>query len=246
MAINIYTENANNNRWITVWNSTLAPLWYSIKQWFAVFLITSGTLYASVLFSMQHNIFPWYIATPIAIGITWTYLSGLAYATAIQAKSMWTTPMILVGALTDGLFGILYVLGIYKVIPELPDQITSIALASAHIIPLILLLVIFTYCKRNYLLEKSANDRAEKTRLQQIEDRNRERQELWRDKKLALDIQKDQLALDKERAKLSLVAKTKVCKRCNAQLSNKQYAAMCRWGYCMQCKNAEINDSNAT
>src|SRR5882724_1889152 len=151
----MYFANDQQSKWIALANNVIAPLWYSIRQWFAVFLITTGTLYASVLFSMQHNIFPVYVAAPIAVGITWTYLSGLAFVTNTTAKSAWSTPMILAGAITDGLFGILYILGKYQIIPEKPNDSAAVLLAMAHIIPLIILLIIFTYCKRNYLAERA-------------------------------------------------------------------------------------------
>lgn len=228
----IYIKNEQNSRWLGFVNTVLAPLWYSLKQWFAVFLITVGTLYASVLFSAQHEIFPLYIAIPIAIGITWTYLSGLAYATAIHNKSIWTTPMIISGALTDGLFGMLYVLGKYKIIPEKPDPTDALLLASAHIIPLIVLLVIFTYCKRNYLVEHAAHVKEERDRARAIEDDKLDYERKIRDAKL-------ELTLARERLKLEALVKPndeKTCDKCHMPLSQAKYGAMKRYGYCSNCK----------
>lgn len=229
----IYIENKDNSRWRSIVNTILAPLWFSVKQWFAVVLITFGTLYASVLFSMQHNIFPWYVATPIAIGITWTYLSGLAYATAIRVKSGWTTPMILVGALTDGLFGVLYILGRYGVIPEQPGIYASVALALAHIVPLIILLIIFTYCKRNYLVELASDKREQEERQRARDDDQYEYEKKIRDAKLELTLARERLKLE------ALVVKDndeKTCDKCGAVLSKGKFGAMKRYGYCNACK----------
>lgn len=232
----IYFENTHESRLISVVNSTLAPLWYSVRQWFAVFLITTGTLYASVLFSMQHDIFPWFIATPIAVGITWTYLSGLAFATATTTKSMWSTPMILVGAITDGLFGILYILGKYNIIPEKPTDSTAVWLASAHIVPLILLLIIFTYCKRNYLAERAAIAQAALDLATQREQDQYDYDKELRDVKLKLQVKREEIklqALSGEPVK-SIDAKT--CDNCGYALSVGMYGAMKRYGYCEKCK----------
>lgn len=232
----MYFSNPQQSRWVTLANNVIAPLWYSLRQWFAVFLITVGTLYASVLFSMQHDIFPAYIAIPIAVGITWTYLSGLAFATATTSKSVWSTPMILVGAITDGLFGILYILGKYNIIPEKPADSTAVWLASAHIVPLILLLIIFTYCKRNYLAERAAIAKAALDLTTQREQDQYDYDKTLRDIKLQLQVKREEIklqALSSEPVK-SIDAKT--CDNCGNALSVGMYGAMKRYGYCEKCK----------
>lgn len=234
MAISAIEFENKDNGWLArVSNVILAPLWYSVKQWFAIFLITNGTVYASVLFSMQHNIFPLWIAIPIAIGIVWTYLSGLAYATAVRARSGWTNAMILSGAITDGLFGILYILGIYKVIPDQPDALMSVALAFAHIAPLIVLVIIFTYCKRNYLIEVAVDRQAELDRQRAIEDDKLDYDRKIRDAKARLVIAREEIKLQELSVKLN---GGKTCDKCGNALSQAQYAAMKRYGYCSGCK----------
>lgn len=232
----IYFKNDRESRFIRVVNSTLAPLWYSVRQWFAVFLITTGTLYASVLFSMQHSIFPWYIATPIAVGITWTYLSGLAFATATTTKSVWSTPMILVGAITDGLFGILYILGKYSIIPEKPADSAAVWLASAHIVPLILLLIIFTYCKRNYLAERAAITLEAANLAKQREQDQYEYDKELRDIKLRLQVRREEIKLEALSGDPVKTIDAKTCDHCGNALSVGMYGAMKRYGYCEKCK----------
>lgn len=244
MATNeIYINTASNN-WlvsglIAVYNRVLAPLWYTIKQWFAVALLTTGTLYASVLFNTQHEIFPLWIALPIAIGIVWTYLSGLAFATAVESKTKTSTPMIWVGAITDGLFGILYVLGQYDVIPTKPDTQISLLLAIAHIVPLIILLVIYTYCKRDYLIEQSAKRKAELDRQQKIEDEDREYDLRLRNAKLEVAVTREQIKLRELEQKLTQNVNTSSpfsCDNCRRSLTQGEFGAMRRNGYCRECK----------
>lgn len=244
MAISIELLNNDNNYWRTIYNKAIAPIWYAVRQWFNIFCITVGCLYASVLFSMQHNIFPWYIAVPIAIGITWTYLSGLAYATAVTTASLWTTPMIIVGAVTDGLFGILYVLGRYDVIPEQPNNQLAVLLALAHIVPLIILVIIFTYCKKHYFVEKAQIEASERKRRIERDDKQRALEDQWRNAQLELNIAKDNLALERERLKLASAANVKglglkPCRKCGTMLNAGKYAASMRYGYCSACKPSD-------
>jgi Na+(H+)/acetate symporter ActP len=236
MAVNaIYFENKEDNKIIAFINVVLAPLWYSIVHWFAVFLITTGTLYGSAMFSMQHDIFPPVVAIPLAIGIEWTYLSGLAYATETQSDK-WSIPMILVGALTSGLFGILYVLGMYHVIPTVPDAQTSFLLAMAHVIPLIILIVVYTFCKRHYLTELASAKKALDDRAKAIEDDTLEYNRTVRDAKLRLILAREELKLQELQAGIVVKDKAqKTCDFCSATLNSGSWLAMKRRGYCNQC-----------
>lgn len=245
MATNeIYLTNTEDS-WLIEWyNRVIAPLWYTIKQWFAVALLTTGSLYASVLFNTQHKIFPLWIALPIAIGIVWTYLSGLAFATAVESKTKTSTPMIWVGAITDGLFGILYVLGQYDVIPAKPDNQIALLLAIAHIVPLIILMVIYTYCKRDYLAEQATKRKAELDRQRKIEDQDREYDLKLRNARLEVAVTKEQIKLRELEQKLTQNVSTSnqfSCDNCRASLTQGQYGAMKRNGYCQQCKPAQFN-----
>lgn len=211
---------------------------YAIRKWLALFLITTGTLYASAMFNMQHGVFPPEIAYPLAIGIEWTYLSGLAYATEMRS-GRWSGWMIVAGALTSGLYGVLYILGHYGVIPAQPDPMTALTLALAHVLPLIALLLLYTLCKRDYTAEQRA-----------YADRQREREEQWRDERLSLEIERERekaqieqererLALERERLALTTQqakAKTYGCPSCGASLTQQQAAIASRYGHCRTCK----------
>lgn len=258
------TLNSKAGFWKSLWHHTAVVPFYAIQKWFAIFLITTGTLYASAMFSMQHGIFPAEIAYPLAIGIEWTYLSGLAYATELRSNR-WSVAMILSGAITSGLYGVLYILGHYAVIPVSPDPKTAVLLALAHVIPLIELLIVYTICKRGFLIEQRTIKETEQQRQREIEDRQRERTETWRDEKLQIEIERDRLALERERVKLSQEAaraqlravgmmpkmpkengimpetkgKTVPCCKCQKQVAwatPSEAGTIKRWG-CVDCRN---------
>lgn len=177
--------------WKSAWHTIVVVPFYAVRKWLALFLITSGTLYASAMFNMQHSVFPWWVAFPLAIGIEWTYLSGLAYATELR-KSGWSNWMIGAGALTSGLYGVLYIVGHYEAIPARPTGAQALALAFAHVVPLIALLLLYTLCKRDFMAEQ-----------RQYTDRQRQREETWRDEQLEIEIEKQRLDLERKRLLLT-------------------------------------------
>jgi hypothetical protein len=243
MAVNtIFFENKNNNRWITFANKTIAPLWYTVKQWSNVALITTGVLWASVQFNTQHGVFPLFVAVPISVGVTWTYLSGLAFATAIVKGGWRSHLMISIGALTEALFGILYVASRYDLIPEKPNAELAFYLVLAHIIPLILLLVIYTYCKRAYLTELYTTqqierdiDAKENDRKQRIADDKEDYERRVREAKLALVLRREEIKLSELDNNVK-DKNIKTCTNCGTMLTQAQYMAMKRYGTCSQCK----------
>ncbi len=229
-----------------LWHHGVVVPWHAVRQWFAVFLITSGTLYASAEFNMLHGVFPAWVAVPLAVGIEWTYLSGLAYATELRSNR-WSTKMIAAGALTSGLYGVLYILGHYGIVPEHPEPDQAVMLALAHIAPLIAMLFLYTLCKRDFMVERRADQDVVIARQQTIADDDRARAERWRDEKLQIEIERDRLALDRERVRLDRVrtrigggapARTHACPNCGAALTPQQYSAAHRYGTCRSCKPA--------
>lgn len=220
-------DNPNDDWLIKLYNSTLAPLWAGIKQWFGVALITSGILYMNAVFNMQHDIFPAMFAVAVACGVAWTYLSGLAYVAATDRADWSTHAMIWAGALTDCLFGMLYVLGKYGVITVDPTTRVPLYLATAHVVPLIILVIIFTYCKRLYFRERAENAK-----------RNQERIEKYKDAKLEIEIKRADIAARKEALQLQIAeqrVKSKTCDQCKSSLVGVEYATMKRLGYCKYC-----------
>jgi hypothetical protein len=217
----------NATFWESFWHYSVGIPLQAIQRWFAIFLITTGTLYGSTMFNMQHGVFPVWVAVPLAVGTEWTYLSGLAYATEMR-NGKWSGWMIVAGALTSGLYGVLYILGHYGVIPAQPDPAGALVLALAHVAPLIMLLLLYTLCKRDYTTEQ-----------REQADRQREREEHWRDEKLLIEIEKEKIALDRERLSLTqqqVKAKTYACPTCGVALTQQQAAIASRYGYCRTCK----------
>lgn len=217
----------NASFWAKAWHVIAVVPFYAIRKWLALFLITTGTLYASAMFNMQHGVFPAEVAFPLAVGIEWTYLSGLAYATELR-KGRWSGWMIGAGALTSGLYGVLYIVGHYDVIPAHPTEGQAVALALAHVAPLIALLLLYTLCKRDYIAEQRERG-----------DKEYERAEKWRDEKLAIEIERERLALERDRLTLTqqqVKAKTYACPSCGVPLTQQQAAIASRYGYCKSCK----------
>src|SRR5258706_4023755 len=98
-------------------------------------LVTTAAAFMSAMFNTQHEVLPWFIAWPLAAGFEAIYLSGLIAADRTR-KSSWITAMIIAASLTSFAYGMLYVLGIYKVIPERPEGWAAFGLALAHVLPM--------------------------------------------------------------------------------------------------------------
>lgn len=232
--------NSHASKLEKAWHYIAVVPFYAIQKWFALFLITTGTLYASAMFNMQHGVFPPEVAYPLAVGIEWTYLSGLAYATELKNNNKWSTGMIIFGALTSGIFGILYIIGHYNVIPDHPDGWIAWILAMAHVLPLIALLLLYTLCKRDYRTEQIEIEKIELDRELEYRNRQKEREEIWRDEMLKISLDKERLVIETERANMSLMSKKpdKIyhCPNCNIELTQQQYAVANRWGHCPACK----------
>jgi hypothetical protein len=216
----------------SVTNLVKAPI-IGAWRWFPLFLLTTATTYGSAEFGQQHNLFPMLVAWCVAVGVEWTYLSGLAYADQTRShKYVW--PMIVVGALTSGLYGTLFVLGQYGVIPNQPDKQTALWLALAHVVPLIALLFCYTIVKRQYSKERQAQDDF----LAELDRREKERKQREADLKLRLTEAKIEIAIDTARSKASSVLTKKdefFCPRCNMRLNAFQFASAKRWGRCKAC-----------
>src|SRR5581483_3470545 len=94
-------------------------------------LVTSAAAFMSAMFSMQHDVLPWYIAWPLAVGFEWTYLRGLANGEKTDTR--WSGALNWSAMITSVVFGILYILGHYEVIPVNPTGWTAFWLALAHV-----------------------------------------------------------------------------------------------------------------
>ena len=225
MAIQL-TLDDNASRFEKAFNDFVVIPFKGARSWFPLFLITTATTFASAQFSSQHNLFPWLVAWSLAIGVEWVYLSGLAYADKTRA-SRYVWSMVGSGAFTSALFGVLYILGEYKVIPDNPEGLTAFGLALAHVLPLIMVLFCYTLVKRQYVKEQqAANDF-----LAELDRREKERQSKIADLRLAVTEAKARETI----AKLSSVSNDYCCPSCGMQLNAKQFAAAKRWGKCKRC-----------
>jgi AraC-like DNA-binding protein len=139
-------------------------------------LVTFAAAYASAQFSMQHGVFPVWVAVPLAIGFEWTYLRGLATADQTTADG-WVLALNWIAMLSSAAFGILYILGMYGVIPERPTGIWAIGLAIAHVVPVTLLLFAASMVSRQHASEhRAARQDAERQRQQLEHEAAAERQ----------------------------------------------------------------------
>lgn len=223
-------------------------------------LVTSASAYMAAMFSMQHGVLPWLIAVPLAIGFEWTYLRGLSTSDKTR-DGAWSSALNWVAMLTSAVYGILYILGYYKVIPEAPDNGLAFWLAVAHVAPMTLLSFCYAGVRRTHkqeqMTEETRRKQQEATRLARLQDQQDqielERQkklmeiEVWKQGKQAtVEMQTMQGASsayaqnaasthsDAPNAQMRL----HTCASCGASLNAKQYAASKRWGHCPSCKKA--------
>ncbi len=203
--------------------------------------ITSAAVYAGAMFGMQHNVFPWWIAVPLAGGFEWTYLAGIALASDTR-KAGWSVAISATGALTSIAFGMLYILGMYKVIPENPDQELAIWLAAAHIIPITLMSFFYAMAHRAHHAQRLTDEESERIRKRTKEDEQSARIAKWQDDKSEIELNRMRLELEAMRNKIArgstspVAATTKPCPKCTAPLSPGQYSVAHRYGYCAHCK----------
>lgn len=181
-------------------------------MYLAQFLVTTAAAFMSAMFNTQHDVLPGIIAWPLALGFEVIYLSGLIAADR-TVKSRWATGMIVAASLTSLIYGLLYVLGIYKVIPETPEGWAAFGLAFAHVLPM----PILSLCAARLYhasraqavaIEVAAKD-ATARREQEEEDAKVARARQWRDAEVARQLRnqeaEDALRLEnaREEAKLA-------------------------------------------
>jgi hypothetical protein len=255
---------AGNGLWERVlYHLVILPA-YSFMKHGNQALITFASCYASAQFSMQHAIFPWWVAIPLAAGFEWTYLSGIILAGATR-KGFWVMTINIWAMLTSVIFGMLFVLGKYDMFPEQPEGVLAVVLAAAHIVPITVMSLLYALAQRAYSKQEreDADKVAEQAKQLDDEQRLREeqqraREDRWRDEQLVIEIQRKQLALERERvalerersqavaplvapetASIAPVPSTKPCPKCGRPLSPQQYSNACRRdrGYCRSCKD---------
>lgn len=245
------------SRWERLRHTIAALPWHGLKTNGNQALITFAATYAGAMFSMQHEVFPFWIAVPLAIGFEWTYLAGIALAGDIR-KGGWSVAISITAMLTSAVFGILYILGVYKVIPEHPAGEDAVWLACAHIVPITLMSFFYAMAHRAHQAQRiaDADERAAREQERADEEAAREREQHaleqeWKAEQLRIEIarqqinlERDQLTLQSARAKLEArqtvgnavaPAKTYACPKCGTSLSPQQYSAAVRWAKCKSC-----------
>lgn len=229
-------------RWERLRHNIAAVPWHGIRRNGNQFLITSGAVYAGAMFNMQHDIFPPVVAVALAGGFEWTYLAGIALASDTR-KGTWGFLINLTGMLTSLAFGMLYIIGVYDVIPEKPAPYVAVALAAAHIIPITLMSFFYAMAHRAHQAQHLADSDSERQRQQTREDQQHAIEQQWRQEKLQIELERERLALERERARLNKsrgataeTTNTRPCPKCGAPLTAGQYSVAHRYGYCKGCK----------
>lgn len=223
-------------------------------------LVTSASAFMAAMFSMQHEVLPWWIAVPLAVGFEWTYLRGLSTSDKTQADG-WASALNWTAMLTSAVYGILYILGHYKVIPESPDSTTAFWLAVAHVAPMTVLSFCYAGVRRTHKQEQMVKtERADElerirfARLQEQKDvleiermRKVQEIEMYREVNNAKRDMQNANALFASRENASSPHSNAPdahlhlhkCASCGASLSARSYAASRRWGHCNNCKKAK-------
>lgn len=154
------------------------------------FFVTSAAAFMSAAFSMQHDVLPIWIAVPLAIGFEWTYLRGLATADK-TIKSRWAVALNWAAMLTSLIYGILYVLGHYDIIPDKPGTGAAIWLAFAHVFPMALL----SFCGAN-LRRNQKQDELRRNLILVADQDARNRREQDAATELRLEMQRKEAELE--------------------------------------------------
>ena len=179
-------------------------------------MILSVTVYAGSMFSMQHDIFPVWIAVPGAVAIALSYILGIVFANSTRS-AFWSLAINVTSLLTDIVFCVLYALGQYKVIPDHPEGILAIGLAVAHGVPFVLMSVLFAG-SLHASGKQEREDHAAIIAQQRSVDKQREeyrqaqtnlelKKMLTEASKLDLDIESQRISIERRRLSLGGVQK---------------------------------------
>jgi hypothetical protein len=228
-------------RWQRLKYQLAAIPWHGLRHNGNQALITFGAMYAGAMFNMQHNVFPWWVAFPLAIGFEWTYLAGIALANDVR-RGFWSVLVNTTAMLTSAVFGMLFVLGIYNAIPEHPDQITAAWLAAAHIIPITLMSFFYAMAHRAHRAQYLADKDLEDARRQAADDQQKQLEYTYRSERLQIELERERLQLLKEQNRINrafapIANNTKPCPKCGSPLTAGQYSVAHRYGHCKTCKD---------
>jgi hypothetical protein len=202
MTTQVLQRPAGAGRWQSLRHELARIPWHGLRHNGNQALITFAACYAGAMFSMQHNVFPWWVAVPLAGGFEWTYLAGIALASDIR-KGLWAILISATAMITSAAFGMLNILGVYTVIPDHPDPLAAAGLAAAHIIPITLMSFFYAMAHRAHRAQALADTAAQQQRKEAIEDEQRLLTDTWRREKLAIEIERERINLERARLRLA-------------------------------------------
>lgn len=253
MATQVLQLPPDAGRWERLRHLVRVP-WHGLKRNGNQALITFAACFAAAMFSMQHDVFPWWVAVPLAVGFEWTYLAGIALAGDTR-NGVWAILISITAMMTSAAFGVLYILGVYNVIPDHPIGELAVWLAIAHIVPITLMSFFYALAHRAHRAQWLADDARRQKRQQERDDTQQALTDKWRDEKLGIAIERERIGLERERLALehdraqltsgvpiaptSAPVKTRPCPKCGRPLAPAQYSNACRKdrGYCRECKH---------
>jgi hypothetical protein len=164
-------------------------------MYIAQFLVTTAAAFMSAMFNTQHGVLPWWIAWPLAVGFEVIFLSGLIAADRMT-HSRWIGAMVIAASLTSFTYGMLYVLGIYAVIPERPVGGAAIGLALAHVLPMPVLSLcaarLYHASRAQRVTAELAEKAAAAKRIQDEKAAEVARNQKWRDAELERRLRNEQ------------------------------------------------------
>lgn len=152
-------------------------------------LISTASVALMGQFASSSGILDPFVGYALAIGIEWAYLRGLASDSKTQtewgARLNWSAFVIVV------LWGCLWCLHAFKVLPETPDGTLGYILAAAHVVPIAWLSLCSAMCHR-------ASMQAEAAKQEAIEAERREqaRKEREAENALRFEAQREQARLE--------------------------------------------------
>jgi hypothetical protein len=176
----------------------------------------------------------------LAIGVEWAYLRGLA--SDAKAATVWGEWLNWSAFGIVVLWGGLWCLKAFGVIPERPVGALAYVMAAAHVVPIawLSLCSAMTHRASAQLAEQQEREReAERNALELERARKLMEVEVWKAGRAAvLEMQgaSAQNAPAPHSGAVDASPKVHRCASCGAALTMKQYAASRRWGHCRQCK----------
>lgn len=206
------------------------------------------------------TLIPWPFNVLLAIGAEWAYLRGLISGAGI--KTRWAGALNISAVMLVVLYGGLWGLRGFHLIPDVPPAWAAVVLTIIHIGAISAVTLCSAMLHRvgedtKALARKAAIDREDARAIEEQDyqaslQRQRDQQQLeleaeWKRAQLQIDTERQRAELkmqirqaSKPRAAdtlpESINAADQVCPKCGIQLDRARWMAAKRWGYCATCK----------